>query len=754
MDEIELKSKMFFYLREKHYHAMQTTCLEGTVKYPQNVTFKLFNAIAMIKCARISDGVREFETLQSENELVLACLLALIHVHKTQSTVEKEVLQKLDTQLKEVRKKCEANEFYYAALILFACEKYDKARDYIDKCLKLNSEHTDGIVLKGWIELYIGRNNLSVSTEIIHYFSTVLNRNKRYADAAFGEMECYEFEKKYELALNAANKAIVRHPNMNEPLVKKMHIQFGMKDWEQSVETMNRITNIDSINLNALKMNILILLCRDGNYDDATERVTSFYRVLEKTEPKNAILFFENAQLFSRICGRSKSVLAEAYKFAEKAVQLEPRNSDFISELGYQSLLQRKIKDATRFYKSAAKVNEASIEALIGLTLCELAENGITDQIHHQMEFILEMHGSRATPVLLFIQAKLASTAPDKAVKYLNEACEIHLKPLQFHPYGATYLRLLDPDFLLDVTKEYLHFSPRQSDIVGKGKLVSVQPNPMVKKSLNILKIITKACPGLEAGLYLLAKVEFLTGDYASAMNTLNHVLNDINTNSADANLLMAQIYIQQGSYQRASQNLELALSNDFKVRESPLYHFITGMVYKNENNIDETIKSLTTALNLIETNPKDNSSYSADKQLSSELTPADKTTLYMELVNAYTLSGQTHEAAKIMENAMLEFKEGPEEARIVIMNAEQALQKRDVKMAIELLNKVKPEEPYYIEAHTKLADVYLKHRRDRSAFMQCFREVVEHCPGPESYLLYGDACMSIQGTVQYPVCI
>lgn len=745
MDENEIKSKVFFYLREKYYTTMQSVVLEGLVKYPDHSLLKFLNASAVLICGRPQDAIREFENLQSDEELALAAILALIYTHKKYSTLDKDELQKFDAQLKVTRKKSGGPELYFAALFLFIVEKLEMAKDYIDKSLKLNSEYSDAIVFKGWIEFYLGKKKMNVPSDTIHYFSSVLNTNKRYVDAAFGEIEFYALGKKSELALSSANKAIVRHPNLVEPLVMKMKIQFAIQDWDQTIETMNRIINTDSLNLNALKMNVLLLLCRDGNYAEAVECMGSFYRVLEKAEPKNAILFYDIARLFSRICGRDKFVLAESFKFAEKAVHLDSSNTEYLSELGYQCLMQGKIKDATRYYKTAAKANDSSIDALIGMTLCELTENGVTDQIHHQMEFILEMVGTKESSILLFMQAKINAQFSDKAIKYLNEALDAHLKPLLWYPYSEVYLELLDPDFLLDVTKEYLRFSPRQSDSVSKMKLVSIQPNTIVKRSLNILKMITKACPGLQDGLYLLAKVQFLIGDSASAMLTLNHILKNVDTNSADAHLLMAQIYINQGLYQRALQSLEMGLSFNFKVRENPLYHLLSGLVYKNENNIDETIKSLTTALSLIELTPKD-TSYTSNKQFTSELTLADRASLYMELVNAYTVSGKKHDATKMLQNAMEEFKGCPEEARIIIMNAEQVLHKRDIKTAIEMLNKIKPEDPYYIEAHTKLAEIYLKYRKDKSAFMQCFREVVENCPGPESYLLFGDACMSIQG--------
>lgn len=743
MVELELKSKIFYYLRSKYYHTMQAVALEGIMKYPGEFSFKYYNAIAMIFCGRLQESKREMELLQNESELALATLVALIYIHKKNQTADKQLFQTLDNRLKETRKKCGANEMYYAAIFLFACEKYEKARDYIDKCLKTNSNHVESLCLKGWIEIYLARNNNFEYKDISRYFTVAQNENKRYLDAYFGEMECLEFEKKLEQALSLSNKIIVKFPSIIEPVVRKMKMCFTLQDWDQTVETMNRVISTEATNIEGAKMKNLLLLCKDGNYLEAVEYLRNFYKILEKSEPKNATIFSENAKLFSRICGRYKPVLEETFLFAQKAVQLDPNSSEYVTETGFQCLLQGKIKDALRYFKSATKVQNSSTFALVGLMLCELSENGITEQIHHQMEFMLEIQDSNTLAMLLFIRAKLSETS-ENAIKFLDELLEAHMTSLKIHSYGDQYLILLDADFLLDVTKEYMKYAPKQIDIMEK-KILN-QPSIIVKKCLDILKILTKACPGLIEGLYLLARVQFLTGDTIAAMNTLQHILKEVDATSAETHLLMAQIYTQQGTYQRASQSLEMGLSYNFKVRENPLYHFITGLVYKSEDNIDETIKSLTTALSLVDLNPKETSYINTDREFTNDLTLADKATLYMELIKAYYLSGQNHEAAKMLHTAIEEFNGTPEEARFMILNAEQAMERKDVKTAIDVLNKIKPEESYYTQARTKLAEIYLKKRRDKSAFMQCFREIIEHCPGPESYLLFGDACMSILG--------
>ena len=63
---------------------------------------------------------------------------------------------------------------YFAGLYLFFSGRHDKAREYIDRMLKMNSENADGLTLKGWIELGAGRE--SKTKNILQYFNTVLDR--------------------------------------------------------------------------------------------------------------------------------------------------------------------------------------------------------------------------------------------------------------------------------------------------------------------------------------------------------------------------------------------------------------------------------------------------------------------------------------------------------------------------------------------------------------------------------------------------
>ena len=59
-------------------------------------------------------------------------------------------------------------------------------------------------------------------------------------------------------------------------------------------------------------------------------------------------------------------VLQQTYTLMERAVSLDNNNAEYITELGFQLLLQGKVKDAMRCYKNAMKLDETSVSALTG----------------------------------------------------------------------------------------------------------------------------------------------------------------------------------------------------------------------------------------------------------------------------------------------------------------------------------------------------------------------------------------------------
>lgn len=51
---------------------------------------------------------------------------------------------------------------------------------------------------------------------------------------------------------------------------------------------------------------------------------------------------------------------------ASKAAKVDSSSAEYLTEVGYQCLLQGRNKEATRYYKNATKLDESSVAALTG----------------------------------------------------------------------------------------------------------------------------------------------------------------------------------------------------------------------------------------------------------------------------------------------------------------------------------------------------------------------------------------------------
>jgi tetratricopeptide repeat protein 21B len=214
--------------------------------------------------------------------------------------VDKEALAQLDSRLKEERKRAGQMGLYHGAVVLFHTGRPQKAREYADRLLKSNSTSPDGLVVKGWIEMYAGKEGKA--KDILQYFQSALelSPSKRNIDAVFGKVRFQELQNDFEGAIGLLNQLVVSFPTFTPPLVEKMKNQLALLDWEQAIETASRILAADPSCLEALKLKVLTLTCREGNYEEASLSLRRLYTEMEKSEPKHADLFAENARLWAK----------------------------------------------------------------------------------------------------------------------------------------------------------------------------------------------------------------------------------------------------------------------------------------------------------------------------------------------------------------------------------------------------------------------------------------------------------------------
>ncbi|XP_042302110.1 tetratricopeptide repeat protein 21B isoform X2 [Sceloporus undulatus] len=731
-----LQALINYYCQEGYFRHVQTIASEGVKKFGSDPVFIFYRIYGTLMEGHIQEALLELESIKNKPEVSLCTLMALIYAHKKSQNPDQEVIMELDAKLKEHRKTAGQEALYFAGLFLWHIGRHEKAREYVDRMIKISNGSKEGLILKGWLDVTSGK-EASIKKSAKYFDEGLQSGNDIFG--LMGKAQYFEARQNYSGALETVNQIIANFPHFLPAFIKKMKLQLALQDWEQATETAHRLLQKDALNLEAIKMDAIHHLCREGNIPEASSKLADLISALNKLEPHNPLLFCKTALVFSRTCGRNPLILQHTQTMVERAFSLASHNTEIATELGYQMILQGKVKEAAKWYQTAMALDETSVPALTGIIRSQLME-GKLDDVEQQLEFLNEIQQSIGkTAELSYLHAVLAMKRhkrQEEVITLLNDVLDTHFSSLHGLPLGVEYFEKLNPDFLIEIIKEYLNFCPAQP--AGPGQ----PPSPLLKPCASVLETVVKTVPGLQQAVYLVAKVKYLAGNSEASQSILQHCIEQ-NPSYADAHLLMAQVHLSQNNFKLCSQSLELCLSYNFEVREHPVYHLIKAQAQIKMGEIAEAVKTLQMAMNLPGMRNTASSSKSKTKKI--EIDGSDRVSVYLELVKAHRLNGEQHEAIKVLQDAINEFSGTPEELRVMIANAELALAQGDVEAALTMLRNITPEQTYYVQAKEKMAQIYLEYRKDKKLYASCYRELVDKLPSSHTFLLLGDAYMNVQ---------
>ncbi|XP_035271756.1 tetratricopeptide repeat protein 21B-like [Anguilla anguilla] len=722
-------ASIVYYFTEKYYRQTILTTAEHLKMYNADPVLLFFKAHGILMEGRVQEAIRELEQLRDKPDVSLCSIMALIYAHRQSETVDRDAVEELDSQLKLSRKTAGDKALYYAAMFLWLMGRSDKAKDYIDRMLKMSSSSKEGLILKGWIELSseVDQNR----NKAIRYFESGLQDSKSVF-GLMGKVKYFMKKQNFSGALEEVNQIISFQPDFLPALTSKMNLFLAQQDWEQTLDAASRCLKQDGRNLKALQIMVIHAIVKDGDLIKAQEHLQALLGALESTEPCAPGLHVSFTKPISRLCGNHTEILQTLCQFVERAFAKAPADADIANEIGYLFVLQNKIKEAARWYSNGIKLDGSSVTALAGVIHCQLLQ-GQLEEADQQLEFLREIQQSIGLSVeLAFIQAMLAcKRGESQAVvsALLKEAAELHFSAIRGLPLGVEYYEKLNPTFLFEVVKTNLAVC--QPRALGQPLSFGLMHSAM------ILDPVVRTAPGILPGAYLMAKVKYLSGDFTSAQVSVTRCL-ELDPTVADVHLLQAQICLSVEDFKKCLQSLETGVSHNFQVRELPQYHLIKARVLKKMGNIPEAIQTLKMVMSLPGLRRE-------AKGRETSISNSDRVSAYLELAEALRLNGEQHEATKVMQDAIVNFTGTPEEILVTLANVDLALAKDDSDTALTVLRNITPDQQHYTEAKEKIAKIYLEKRKDKKLYIACYRELCEDVPGPHSSVLLGDAYMKIE---------
>jgi tetratricopeptide repeat protein 21B len=768
----DISALVHHYAREGYWRHVQTVCEEVLKKRGDDGYLLFWKAYGVAKEGSWTAAIRDWERIKNNRDVSFPAHLALIWAHENTDLTDHEAIDSLSSSLRVAENRATPESVLIAATFSWLTGSIAEARRLVNSQLDDSalSEKltTRALALRGWIDLTAtqhqsrhdaeegtsSRKEKELANKSFTYFEKALGDKKRASrdlEAIMGKAKYFELKKQYSKALDHLTQAIVVYPWFLPALSGKGKMLMMMGDWDQALETTERVLQQDPYDIEALRISALHSLTRTGDLGRAAGIIDTLITSVDRHEPMNAELCFNVARPLARLSGRDKNILKGTLKLVGRARKLAPMNSLYVTESAQQHVLLGDLRTANDEFKQGASLDDANVQAVTGMIFCQLSAGQLTDA-EQQIEFMKEIQTSIGSSYeIIFLSAVIAwekDRDQERSIAMLDDCMSHFQSALGSGSLKSTYDYFVhfDVDFQLQVARQYMKHC-------GAEPIDAGEPTPhYLTKALNILARVTKEVPGLLDAQLELAKSKFLNNSFDSAERTLKHCLR-LKPTYSDAHLIMAQIAIFQENFRGASNSLEQALAHDFKVRDSPLFYLIKAKVLDGTGDVSGSIEVLRSALKLpsveravarLAGGSRGRES-KRDAGPSSTLSMHDHASIYIALANVHTKLGQVKDASKVIKTASAIFQGTPEEVRVVVANSELSLKRGKIKRAIAQLSGVKRNSPAFGKAQMVLAKIYLTNMNDKKQYIACYQTMLKINPKPSAHVMLGDAYMNIQ---------
>jgi len=507
------------------------------------------------------EAIVAMEGIAEKHDMALGSASALIYFHNQSALVDTDAVNEQTLRYQsEINGATESARVLAAQFHIMAGE-LDKAREILTTLSSSNTVATN--IARGWLEFSAGRQ--AATAQPGKAISSYLDKcaacfeaaagttsDVNNLDAFMGKAKVLEGKRQWQQALDSLNKVIVTHPWYLPALIEKAKTLMMTADWDQALDSAGRIQQLEPNNIEALRLNVLHLLSRESRCDEAAEKLQELQRAIQKLEPRNHALVMSCAQLFSRLAGRHKGILNITGTMMKNVSDMVPSKAKYLTELGYQQMLQGQLQKAEQTFHEAVAKDETDVRALYGIIHCHIQEGNL-DDAEEQLEFLSEIQVSVGkSPDLAFLQSLLAwrkRRDVDAALSLLNDTLTLHITAFKA-AVGYDFFIKLNADFMLEIAKEYLQHTLDTHS--GDG----AKPGSYLLRGIQVLETLTRFVPGLVPAQVLLAKSKIALNDIDEATRKLQQCLR-LDPSCADTYLLLARIYYGKDQASAALQYLE-----------------------------------------------------------------------------------------------------------------------------------------------------------------------------------------------------
>jgi len=174
----------------------------------------------------------------------------------------------------------------------------------------------------------------------------------------------------------------------------------------------------------------------------------------------------------------------------------------------------------------------------------------------------------------------------------------------------------------------------------------------------------------------------------------------------------------------QAEQALDQAISQDFKIRNNPVFMLLKGEVEFKAGHWPESAATLESLMTVkgVRLGSKDAVQDVGMFRFGDNL----RCKAHLYLARALTKTSRMQEAKELIEQAIDEWTGTAEEVNVLMANSEIMVSTGDIKKAIHVLRTVERSSVMFAQSRKLMAGIYLTHLKDRRSFARCYLELIE----------------------------
>jgi tetratricopeptide repeat protein 21B len=601
--------------------------------------------------------------------------------------------------------------------------------------------------------------------------------------------------KQYTEAQNVLNQIIAMHSWYVPALTEKALLLASLGEWEQSLDTTQRVLDINKDNLDALRILTVYAFTQEAIPDDAVQKLEDYDSVLNSLESTSSVLFAQAGSLFARICSRHPRVLQMCERQLDRASRLAPTDAHILCELGYIMNMQGQYKTASRHYHEASRVDGSSIEAIEGMMLSQILDGELADA-ESQVDLINVMLNSpeEASAEYLFLQALVARKGGTKSMsEHLDKLIECRRVFLsQNSDLSITIAKeplleyvTLNPDFTLVLAAEFLMhmetpvpliFAPSATDsskprflssgrspstisnksdsFLGgnKGGVVKVGTSPDVPQAvllaIELLQGLLKRFPGQVSVYVELSRCLAAQEKFDDACKSLRQCL-ALQPDCSAALIALAKTECARFNTSAANHAMEQALSSNLKIRTSPQFKLVQAMVRAQQGRSDEAMIEVEALMQTDDFKVSVHDGLETFTRISMQaealrLTLDDRVSVFIARASLLNGAKRVKDANKTLSEAKILFSGTPQEVQILVASSQLAVERGDYDSAVRVLDKISEDSPTFTKAQLIKAEILLTNNRDKEGFTKCYLDLLDRDKTSAAYCMLGEAYLRI----------